>query len=206
MPDTPQQNGAAERRNRTLMDMEVFEEDQISSKTPEELIVYPGYPPSIIGKQSNQEQSPTKDNENAEPSTLNDQNLDENVEVRKSSRVKKSTISSDYIVYLQESDFDIGPENDPTSFSQAMSRENSNFWHGAMKEEIASMDKNQVWELTKLPEGAKLDGCKWVYKTKRDPSGRIERYKARLVAKGYTQKEGVDYRETFSPVSKKDSF
>ncbi|KAL0410471.1 UNVERIFIED_CONTAM: Retrovirus-related Pol polyprotein from transposon TNT 1-94 [Sesamum latifolium] len=185
---------------------EVFEEDQISSKTPEELTVYPGYPPSIIGKQSNQEQSPTKDNENAEPSTLNGQNLDENVEVRKSSRVKKFTISSDYIVYLQESDFDIGPENDPTSFSQAMISENSNLWHDVMKEKIASMDKNQVWELTKLPEGAKTVGCKWVYKTKRDPSGRIERYKARLVAKGYTQKEGIDCRETFSPVSKNDSF
>ncbi|KAL0370174.1 UNVERIFIED_CONTAM: Retrovirus-related Pol polyprotein from transposon TNT 1-94 [Sesamum angustifolium] len=141
-----------------------------------------------------------------EPSTLNNQNQDENVEVRRSSRVKKSAISSDYIVYLQESDFDIGLENDPTSFSQAMSSENFNLWHNAMKEEIASMDKNQVWELTKLSEGVKPVGCKWVYKTKRNPSGKIERYKARLVAKGYTQKEGIDYRETFSPVSKKDSF
>ncbi|KAL0293730.1 UNVERIFIED_CONTAM: Copia protein [Sesamum angustifolium] len=129
---------------------EVFEEDQVSSKTLGELTVYPDYPPSIKGKQSNQEQSPTKDNENVEPSTLNNQNQDENVEVRRSSRVKKSAISSDYIVYLQESDFDIGLENDPTSFSQAMSSENFNLWHNAMKEEIASMDKNQVWELTKL--------------------------------------------------------
>ncbi|KAL0295040.1 UNVERIFIED_CONTAM: Retrovirus-related Pol polyprotein from transposon TNT 1-94 [Sesamum angustifolium] len=156
MPGTPQQNGVAERRNRTLMDMEVFEEDQVSSKTLGELTVYPDYPPSIKGKQSNQEQSPTKDNENVEPSTLNNQNQDENVEVRRSSRVKKSAISSDYIVYLQESDFDIGLENDPTSFSQAMSSENFNLWHNAMKEEIASMDKNQVWELTKLPEGVNL--------------------------------------------------
>ena len=68
------------------------------------------------------------------------------------------------------------------------------------------MKTNGVWNLETIPKGAKIVGCKWVYKTKHDSKGNIERFKAPLMSKGFTQREGIDYNETFSPVSCKDSF
>ncbi|XP_047326497.1 uncharacterized mitochondrial protein AtMg00820-like [Impatiens glandulifera] len=62
-----------------------------------------------------------------------------------------------------------------------------------MNEEYKSMQDNKIWKLVPLPKGKKLIGCKWIFKTKRDSKGNVERFKERLVAKGYTQKE--DYRK-----------
>ena len=120
-------------------------------------------------------------------------------------RVRKPAISDDYLVYLQESDFDYGIDENPVSFSQAINSDKSDKWINAMKEELKSIAENNVWDLVELLEGSKRVGCKWVFKTKRDSIGNIERFKARLVAKGYTQKDGIDYKEIFLPVSKKDS-
>ena len=71
-----------------------------------------------------------------------------------------------------------------------------------MDKEIQALENNHTWDVTALPPGKSPIGCKWVYKIKFNPDGSVERYKARLVAKGYTQREGLDFLETFSPVAK----
>ena len=70
-----------------------------------------------------------------------------------------------------------------------------------MKSKLDSMYSNQVWDLVKAFNGIKPVGCKWVYKRKRGIDGKVETFKVRIVAKGYTQKEGIDYEETFSSVA-----
>ena len=73
-------------------------------------------------------------------------------------------------------------------------------WKKAMDEEIKSIKKNETWELATLPKNHNAIGVKWVYKIKKNASGKVEKYKARLVAKGYKQKAGIDYEELFAPV------
>ena len=127
--------------------------------------------------------------------------------LRRSTRERRSEILDDYIVFLQEHEVDVNlAEDDPINLQQALHSSNSHKWIDAMKDEMKSMEDNNVWDLVELPKGSKLIGCKWIFKTKRDSNGNVERYKAHLVTKDFTQKEGIDYKETFSPVSTKDSF
>ena len=73
-----------------------------------------------------------------------------------------------------------------------------------MKDEISALEKNNTWTLTKLPPGRSAVTCRWVYKLKRHLDGSIDRYRARLVASGFSQRHGLDYSETFSPVVQMD--
>jgi transposase InsO family protein len=87
----------------------------------------------------------------------------------------------------------------PKTLSEALENEN---WKQAMQVEMGALEKNNTWDLVRLPSGKKPVGCRWVFTVKYNSDGTVERYKARLVAKGYTQTYGIDYLETFAPVAK----
>ena len=96
-------------------------------------------------------------------------------------------------------------EKEPTTVREALESSERNEWHTAMEKEMESILSNNVWDLVELPSGKRLVGNKWVFKRKLKPDGSVERYKARLVAQGFTQKQGQDYDETFSPVIRFES-
>ncbi|EPS70145.1 hypothetical protein M569_04616 [Genlisea aurea] len=75
-------------------------------------------------------------------------------------------------------------------------------WIEAMNVELDALNRNETWEICSLPKGKRAIGCRWVYKTKVNPDGSINKRKARLVAQGYGQKEGVDFTDVFAPVAK----
>lgn len=75
-------------------------------------------------------------------------------------------------------------------------------WRDACEEEIASVIKNETWDLVDLPEGAKAIGLKWIFKIKRNSDGSINKYKSRLVVKVYIQRHGIYFEEVFAPVAR----
>ena len=122
------------------------------------------------------------------------------VELRRSDRVRRKPAR---YVLLGESYqvIPIDSEDDPINYKEALEDVDVQEWQKAMDREMESIYSNSVWSLVEAPKGVKPIGCKWIYKRKRGSDGKVETFKARLVAKGYTQKEGIDYEETFSPVA-----
>jgi hypothetical protein len=74
-----------------------------------------------------------------------------------------------------------------------------------MRDEIQALRSNNTWSLVPFHPSMNVVGSRWVYMIKHRVDGSIERYKAHLVARGFTQQEGIDYSETFSPVVKQET-
>ena len=94
----------------------------------------------------------------------------------------------------------------PATREQAMASKYMAEWVEAEQYEWNSLLDNGTFRIAKKPPGANSVGCKWVYKVKLNADGSVERFKARLVAQGYSQKHGIDFFETYSPVMRGTTF
>jgi hypothetical protein len=93
-------------------------------------------------------------------------------------------------------------DDTPMTIEEAYTSPDADLLKEAVRSEMDSIMSNGTWEIVDCPYGCKPIGCKWVFKKKLRPDGTIEIYKARLVTKGYTQKEGEDFFDTYSPVAR----
>ncbi|GJV78730.1 retrovirus-related pol polyprotein from transposon TNT 1-94 [Tanacetum coccineum] len=207
MSGTPQQNGVAERQNRTLMEMvgsmiteaQVYnlQEKKLDSQTVSGYFI--GYPEKSKGYSSYCQNHGSKIVETRNAKFLKNVEIGGSVEnqvvdineIRDDDpspmNVHKSTTTPDVVPVFQnqeqhlnneqtpheennlptQTNFDIGIDNDPVSFSQAIKSDKFEMWIDVMKEKLKSMAQNKVWDLVNMPEASKPIGCKWVFKTKR---------------------------------------
>lgn len=120
-------------------------------------------------------------------------------QIRRSNREHRPSTRypvSDYVL--------VTDEGEPECFEEVESHKDKQSWVKAMQEEMNSLQKNDTYELAKLPKGKKALKNKWVFKLKKDGE-KLVKYKARLVVKGFGQKKGIDFDEIFSPVVKMTS-
>ena len=163
----------------TPMIQEPFFSIPAAAPTQDNVDVTPAVGSPVVTMNENEDPVTTDEGEPQQPHT---ENVPEGETLRRSQRTRKPAIPNDFEIYVSE---EVQMEGDPTTFEEAIKSPHSSKWLEAMEDEMRSMSSNKVWDLEEVPKGAKTVGCKWVYKTKCDSRGNIERYKARLVAKGF---------------------
>jgi hypothetical protein len=89
-------------------------------------------------------------------------------------------------------------DTEPSFHGEAIGQQ---VWQDAMTKEYQCIMKNDVWDIVPRPKGKSVVTSKWIYKIKLATDGSVKKYKARFVARGFSQVEGIDYEETFAPVS-----
>lgn len=99
-------------------------------------------------------------------------------------------------------EFALNASTEPTTLAEALRRPDGDKYLESAIEEVRAHLENGTWKVVRLPQGKRAIGSRWVFKIKRTSDGSIERYKGRIVAKGYSQREGIDYTETFAPTAR----
>ncbi|KAK4267386.1 hypothetical protein QN277_024172 [Acacia crassicarpa] len=116
-------------------------------------------------------------------------------EPKRNTRQRTSTFfGPNFLTYLLD--------NDSRTYGEAMGSLEAPFWEKTINGEVESILSNHTWKLVDFPPGNKPLRTKWIFKKKMKAGVTIEKYKARLVVKGYRQREGLDYFDTYSPVTK----
>ena len=87
----------------------------------------------------------------------------------------------------------------PATYQEALLGLEGKEWQKAFDAEVKSLNENKVYTVVDRPVGKKVVKAKWVLRQKLLPGGKLDKLKARIAAKGFTQREGIDYEETFSP-------
>ena len=129
-----------------------------------------------------------------------EQPINVNEPVRRSTRVRHEPDRYGEWAYVSKDDC-----NNPITVEEALKSNDAINWEQAIKAELDSIERNQVWTLVEPPVDRKPIKTKWVFKKKLGPDGSVKTFKARLVAQGFSQKLGIDYEETFSPVVRFES-
>ncbi|KAE9158906.1 hypothetical protein PF005_g32252 [Phytophthora fragariae] len=108
---------------------------------------------------------------------------------------------SDELLAIEGGQLMAATEEVPKTYADATTRQDQDEWKKAIASELKSLIVNKTRKLVPKPAHQRPIGCRWVFALKRDEKGQVVRYKARLVAKGYSQRHGIDYEETYSPVA-----
>ena len=127
--------------------------------------------------------------------------------IREPSSKCKDNVSHSALAAYTSNDIDV---EDPISLTEALSSPQAQAWRSAMQEEYNALIRNNTWDLVLRSRvkarGYTVIGGKWVFKTKRDSAGRVLRHKARWVARGFAQRQGIDYKDAFSPTASLKTF
>jgi len=97
------------------------------------------------------------------------------------------------------------PSGESTTYKEALASSDQELWIKAITEELESLQTLGTWVVCPKPKNCKVIGCKWVYRIKTDANSKITCYKARLVVKGYSQQPGLDFGNTFAPITRLES-
>lgn len=96
----------------------------------------------------------------------------------------------------------VAEPDEPENLNDALKSRDAALWKLAVEDEYNSLTDNKTWTLSTLPPDRTAIKSRWVFTVKPGVRGATPRYKARLVAKGYSEWPGIDYDETFAPVTK----